>query len=127
MKIKLASVSVGNQEKALQFYTGVLGFVKKADITMGEYRWLTVTSSEEPDETELVLEPMAFPPSVVYQQALFAAGIPATAFKVEDVEKEFERLQKLGVEFSTKPTNMGMVTIAKFSDTCGNHLQIFQV
>lgn len=126
MKIKLTSVMVKDQEKALKFYTEVLGFVKKTEIPMGEHKWLTVVSPEEKDGVELVLEPMGFEPARVFQKALFEAGIPLTAFHVDDIEKEYERLKGLGVSFSMKPTNMGAVTIAVFEDTCGNNIQIFQ-
>lgn len=127
MKIKLTSILVSDQDKALQFYTDILGFVKKTEIPMGEHKWLTVVSKEEQDGVELVLEPMSFPPAKTYQQALFEAGIPATAFGVDDVESEAERLETAGVIFSMKPTKMGPVTLAVFSDTCGNNIQIFQV
>lgn len=127
MKIKLSSVTVSNQDKALKFYTEILGFVKKTEIPMGEHRWLTVVSPEERDGTELVLEPLGFEPAKVYQQQLFAAGIPATAFQVDDINAEFERLSSLGVVFSMRPTQMGPVTIAVFDDTCGNNLQIYQL
>lgn len=127
MKIKLCSVLVQNQEEAVKFYTEVLGFVKKHDIPLGEYRWLTVISPEAMDEVELVLEPMGFPPSLAYQKALFEAGIPGTAFAVENIQEEYERLQKLGVVFRTAPTPAGPVTIAVFEDTCGNLIQIYQV
>jgi predicted enzyme related to lactoylglutathione lyase len=127
MKIKLASVMVSNQDKALTFYTEVLGFVKKTEIPMGEHRWLTVVSAEERDGVELVLEPMGFPPARVFQKELFDAGIPWTAFHVDDIQKEYERLEKLGVVFSMKPTKMGPVTLAVFDDTCGNNIQIVQV
>jgi predicted enzyme related to lactoylglutathione lyase len=125
MKIKLASVPVKDQDKALKFYTEILGFVKKTEVPMGEHRWLTVVSPEAPDEVELVLEPMAFAPARTYQQALYEAGIPWTAFHVDDIHKEFERLEKLGVKFSMKPTKMGPVTIAVLDDTCGNNIQLF--
>jgi predicted enzyme related to lactoylglutathione lyase len=127
MKIKLASVMVSNQDKALQFYTEVLGFVKKTEIPMGEHKWLTVVSAEERDGVELVLEPMGFAPARVFQKELFDAGIPWTAFHVDDIQKEYERLEKLGVVFSMKPTKMGPVTLAVFDDTCGNNIQIVQV
>ncbi|MBG9377491.1 VOC family protein [Panacibacter sp. DH6] len=127
MKIRLTSLLVDNQEKALQFYTTVLGFEKKIDMPMGEHRWLTVVSKEEPDTVELVLEPIAFEPAKVYQQALLAAGIPATAFYVEDIVAEAARLEAAGVEFSMMPTQMGTVKIAVFKDTCGNNIQIYQV
>src|SRR5512137_240637 len=103
MKIKLTSVMVDDQDKALEFYTRILGFVKKTEIPMGEHKWLTVVSPEAPDEAELLLEPMGFAPAKTYQQALFEAGIPLTAFQVNDVRQEYERLQQLGVVFSMKP------------------------
>jgi predicted enzyme related to lactoylglutathione lyase len=127
MKIKLTSVMVDDQEKALQFYTGILGFVKKTEIPMGEHKWLTVVSKEERDGVELVLEPIAFPPAKTYQKALFEAGIPATAFNVDDIEKEYQRLTALGVSFSMAPTPMGPTKLAVFNDTCGNNIQLFQV
>ena len=127
MKIKLTTVMVKDQEKALKFYTEVLGFIKKREIPMGEYKWLTVVSREEPNGVELVLEPMAFEPAKIYQKALLEAGIPAAAFWVEDIESEFERLTSLGVMFSMRPTQMGPTKLAVFNDTCGNNIQIFQV
>ena len=126
MRIRLTSVMVDNQDKALQFYTAILGFVKSKDIPMGEPKWLTVVSPES-DEVELVLEPLGFAPAKVYQKALFDAGVPATAFNVTDINKEYERLKELGVQFSMPPTNMGVATLAVFNDTCGNNIQIFQV
>lgn len=127
MKITLTSLMVDDQDKALKFYTGVLGFIKKTEIPMGEHKWLTVVSNEERDGVELVLEPKAFPPAKVYYQALFDAGIPATSFNVDDVQKEYHRLVDLGVKFSMPPTDMGTVKIAVFDDTCGNNIQIAQV
>ncbi|WP_028402067.1 VOC family protein [Ectobacillus panaciterrae] len=127
MKIKLTSVFVDDQDKALKFYTGVLGFVKKRDIPVGEAKFLTVVSPEAPDEVELLLEPNGNPAAKTYQKAIFEQRIPATAFVVEDIQKEYERMKKLGVVFSTEPTKMGEVTIAVFDDTCGNLIQIFQV
>jgi predicted enzyme related to lactoylglutathione lyase len=127
MKIKITSVIVDDQDKALKFYTEILGFVKKTDIPMGEHKWLTVVSPEAPEEVELLLEPMGFAPARVYQKALFEAGIPLTAFNVDDIHKEYERLEKLGVVFSMKPTTMGPATVAVFDDTCGNNIQIVQV
>lgn len=127
MKIRVTSVMVQDQEKALKFYTEKLGFVMKRDIPMGEHKWLTVVSGEEPDGVELLLEPMGFEPAKVFQKALFDAGIPWTAFNVEDIQKEYERLEKLGVKFSMKPTKMGPATLAVFDDTCGNNIQIVQV
>lgn len=127
MKIKLVSVLVTDQKKALKFYTDVLGFVKKTEIPMGEHSWLTVVSKEEQDGPEIVLEPMAFEPARVYQKALFEAGIPLTAFFVENVDKEYERLLALNVSFSLKPTQSGPVKIAVLNDTVGNNIQIVQV
>jgi len=126
MKIILTSVIVDDQDKALKFYTEVLGFVKKNDIPMGEARWLTVVSPEGPDGVELLLEPMGFPPARTYQKALFEAGIPLTSFAVDDIQKEYERMKKLGVAFKSAPTKMGPVTIAVFEDTCGNLIQMAQ-
>lgn len=127
MKIKLTSIMVDDQDKALRFYTEVLGFVKKTEVPMGEHKWLTVVSPEAPDEVELVLEPMAFAPAQVFQKALFDAGIPYTAFNVDDLEKEYQRLLSLGVSFSMVPTQMGPVKIAVLADTCGNHVQLVEV
>ncbi|RYY57558.1 MAG: VOC family protein [Chitinophagaceae bacterium] len=127
MKVRLLSIMVDDQEKAAAFYTSVLGFVKKHDIPMGAHRWLTVVAADEPDGTEVVLEPMAFAPARVYQQELFSAGIPVTGFLVDDVQAEYDRLLKAGVKFSMAPTLMGTVTMAVFEDTCGNHLQVFQM
>ena len=121
------SVLVDDQEKALKFYTDILGFVKKTDMPLGEHRWLTVVSGEELNGVEVVLEPMAFEPAKIYQKALFEAGIPFTAFYVDDLENEYQRLLQLGVDFSIKPTLMGTVKLAVFNDTCGNNIQIFQV
>ena len=126
MKIKLTSVFVDDQDKALKFYTEVLGFVKKADMPVGEFKWLTVVSPDEPDGTELLLEPDDNPASKAFKEAIFKQGIPATAFVVEDVEKEYERMSRLGVVFSMKPTKAGPVTVAVFDDTCGNRIQIVQ-
>ena len=127
MKIKLTSIMVQDQDKALQFYTEVLGFVKKTEIPMGEHKWLTVVSKEEQDGVELVLEPLGFAPAAIYQKALFEAGIPATAFHVDDIGEEHQRLEKLGVIFSVPPTAMGPVKLAVFNDTCGNNMQLVQV
>ncbi len=126
MKIILTSIMVDAQEKALAFYTGILGFVKKTEIPMGEFKWLTVVSPGSTEEVELLLEPMGFPPSRVYQKELFDAGIPITTFGVDDIPKEYERLKKSGVFFKIKPTKMGPVTIAIFEDTCGNLIQMVQ-
>ena len=127
MKVRWTSVLVDDQKKALKFYTEILGFVKKTDIPLGEYRWLTVVSKEEPGGVEVVLEPMGFAPAKVYQKALKDAGIPLTMFYVDNVQREFERLEKLGVKFSMKPSQMGPTTITVFDDTCGNNIQLVQV
>lgn len=126
MKIKLSSVLVDDQEKALRFYTEVLGFVKKHDVPMGGPRWLTVVSPEAPDEVELLLEPNANPAATVFQKALFDQGIPLTAFAVDDVHGEYEKLKRAGVVFRGEPKKAGPVTIAIFEDTCGNLIQIYQ-
>jgi predicted enzyme related to lactoylglutathione lyase len=127
MKIQLSSVMVDNQDKALKFYTEVLGFVKKRDIPLGEAKWLTVVSPEGPEDIELLLEPNSNPAARTYQKAIFEQGIPLTAFAVDDIQKEYARLKDLGVEFAMEPTNMGMTTVAVFNDTCGNLIQIYQV
>lgn len=129
MKIKLTSVSIDDYDKALNFYTEVLGFVKKNDIPLGEVaRWITVVSPEEPNGTELLLEPNAdYPAMKALKEALVNDGIPFTAFQVDDIQKEYARLKKLGVEFTMEPTNMGMTIAAIFADTCGNLIEIYQV
>ncbi|MGH2946377.1 MAG: VOC family protein [Solirubrobacteraceae bacterium] len=124
MKINLTSVLVDDQAKALAFYTDVLGFVKKADIPLGEHSWLTVVSPDDPDGPELLLEPDAHPAAPPFKEALVRDGIPFTSFAVEDVEREFERLTGLGVRFTQEPTRMGQVTTAVLDDTCGNLIQI---
>ncbi len=126
MKIKLSSVFVDDQNKALKFYTEVLGFVKKTEIPFGESRWLTVVSPEGPPDVELVLEPNSNPAAKTYQSAIFEQGVPATAFAVDDISAEHTRLESLGVRFTMSPTPMGPVTIAVFDDTCGNLIQIYQ-
>ena len=127
MKIRLASVPVRDQDKALKFYTEVLGFVKKMDIPIGNARWLTVVSPEEPEGTELVLEPNSdYPAMKALKESLVRDGIPYTAFVVADIQKEYERMVGLGVVFTMKPTKMGQVTLAVFDDTCGNLIQIYQ-
>jgi len=124
MKIGITNVLVDDQDKALKFYTDILGFVKKTEVPLGEHKWLTVVSKEAQDGVELLLEPMGFAPARVYQKALYEAGIPYTMFHVDDIQKEYERLVNLGVKFSLKPTKSGPVTIAVFDDTCGNNIQI---
>lgn len=126
MQIRLVGLTVRDQDEALRFYTEVIGFVKKEDIPMGEFRWLTVTSPEGADGVEVVLEPAAFPPSLVYQQALFDAGIPATAFLTDDIAAEHARLVAAGVVFRMEPTEMGPITTALFEDTCGNLINLVQ-
>jgi catechol 2,3-dioxygenase-like lactoylglutathione lyase family enzyme len=126
VQIKLTSVMVDDQEKALRFYTDVLGFVKKADVPMGEVRWLTVVSPDGPGDIELLLEPTMFAPSRTYQRALFDAGIPLTSFFVEDIHSEHQRMEELGVKFKTAPTKAGPVTMAVFEDTCGNMIGLVQ-
>jgi catechol 2,3-dioxygenase-like lactoylglutathione lyase family enzyme len=124
VRINLASVLVDDQAKALRFYTDVLGFVKKNDIPMGEHRWLTVVSPEDPDGVELVLEPGDHPAVGPFKEALVSDGIPFTSFAVADVQKEYERLSGLGVTFTQEPVAMGPVTTAVLDDTCGNLIQI---
>ncbi len=127
MKIQLTSVFVDDQDKALQFYTEILGFIKKREIPLGEAKWLTVVSPDAPDGVELVLEPNNNPATQVFQKALFEQGIPYTAFAVNDIQEEYMRLKALGVAFSMEPTNMGMTIIAMLDDTCGNLIQIYQM
>jgi catechol 2,3-dioxygenase-like lactoylglutathione lyase family enzyme len=124
MRIHLTSVLVDDQERALRFYTDVLGFVQKHDIPLGEARWLTVVSPDDPQGPELVLEPDAHPAAGPFKAALVADGIPVTSFAVDDVLAEFQRLGGLGVRFTQEPLEMGAVTTAVFDDTCGNLIQI---
>jgi catechol 2,3-dioxygenase-like lactoylglutathione lyase family enzyme len=124
MRINMTSVLVDDQDKALRFYTQVLGFKQKNDIPMGEHRWITVVSPEDPDGTELVLEPDGHPAVKPFKAALVADGIPFTFFAVDDVRAEFDRLRGLGVRFTQDPTEMGPVTTAVLDDTCGNLIQI---
>jgi catechol 2,3-dioxygenase-like lactoylglutathione lyase family enzyme len=126
MRIDLSSVMVDDQEKALQFYTGKLGFVKMADIPMGEYRWLTVTSLEGPREIELVLEPMGFPQAREYQKALFEAGTPLIAFRTDDIDTEYKQLKSRGVTFRGEPQIIGPIKAVLFEDTCGNLINLVQ-
>jgi glyoxylase I family protein len=126
MRIKLTSIMVDDQDKALRFYTEVLGFVKKHDIPLGEYKWLTVVSPEGPTDLELLLEPNANPAGKTFQKAMFEQGIPIAMFEVSDIRGEYERLRGLGVAFRTPPTPAGPVTIAVFQDTCGNLIQLVQ-
>jgi catechol 2,3-dioxygenase-like lactoylglutathione lyase family enzyme len=124
MRIHLSSVFVDDQEKALHFYTEVLGFVRKHDVPLGTDRWLTVVSAEDPDGTQLLLEPSGHPAVQPYKAALVEDGIPAASFAVDDVQAEFERLRGLGVHFTQEPVRMGPVTTAVLDDTCGNLIQI---
>jgi catechol 2,3-dioxygenase-like lactoylglutathione lyase family enzyme len=126
MRIKLTSIMVDNQDKALTFYTDVLGFRMKHDIPVGEFKWLTVVSPEGPDDLELVLEPNANPAGKAFQDAMFAQGIPLAAFEAADIAADYARLKARGVAFTREPTRMGPVTIAVFSDTCGNLIQLYQ-
>ena len=126
MQITLSSILVEDQDRALQFYTDILGFQKKHDIPMGQFRWLTLTSPEGVSGVELVLEPIAFPPARVYQKALYDAGIPATAFISTDIDTEVQRLKARGVRFRGEPTKTGPVTVALFEDTCGNLINLVQ-
>lgn len=129
MKVSGISIPVLDQQKALEFYTNKLGFIKKRDLPVGDgNRWLTVVSKEEPDGPEILLEPapLHFEPSKIYQEALMKAGIPYTQFEVDNVASEYDRLTQNGVDFSVKPTIMGTVKIAVFNDTCGNLIQILE-
>ncbi|HKI94386.1 MAG TPA: VOC family protein [Gemmatimonadales bacterium] len=126
IRIGLTSVMVDDQEKALAFYTDILGFVKKEDVPMGRHRWLTVVSPEDPDGVELVLEPDEHPAAAPFKDALVADGIPFTSFMADDVHAEHARLTALGVRFTQPPVEMGPVTIAVLDDTCGNLIQILQ-
>jgi predicted enzyme related to lactoylglutathione lyase len=127
MKIKLTSVYVDNQEKALRFYTDVLGFTKKADFSNGPFRWLTVASPDEPDGTELQLALNDNPAAKAYQQAIFQQGQPAVMFYTDDVKGDYERIKARGAEFTMPPTEVTGSTIAKLNDTCGNLIQITQL
>ncbi len=127
MRIYVTSVLVDDQRKALDFYTNVLGFQKKRDIPLGAASWLTVVSPEQPDGTELLLEPSDHPAVGPYKEALVQDGIPAASFAVDDAQAEFDRLRSQGVRFTQEPTAMGGVTAAVFDDTCGNLIQIVQL
>ena len=127
LKIKLANVYVDDQEKALRFYSDVLGFVKKADVRQGPYRWLTVASSEEPDGTELLLALDDNPAAKAYQRAMFQQGQPAAMFFTDDVQAAYERMKARGAEFTMPPTDVTMSKIAMLKDTCGNLIQITQL
>ena len=125
MRIKLTSIMVDEQDKALRFYTDVLGFQRKSDFPVGEYRWITVVASGR-DDLELTLEPNANPAAKVFQQAMFQQGIPLAAFEVSDLASEHARLKERGVVFTVEPTQSGPVRIAVLSDTCGNLIQLYQ-
>ena len=127
MRIYVTSVFVDDQNKALEFYTEKLGFILKNDVPLGYYRWLTVVSKEAPEGTELLLEPSAHPAVGPYKSSLVNDGIPAASFKVDDIDKEFERLRDLGVKFTQEPIDAGPVRIAVFDDTCGNLIQLVQM
>jgi predicted enzyme related to lactoylglutathione lyase len=127
MKIKLTSVFVNDQNKALDFYTKTLGFSKKMDTQAGNYQWLTVVSPEDPNGTQLVLEPNNNPAAKTYQESIFKQGIRSAAFFVDDIQKEHQRLKKLGVRFTMEPTKVTGSTIAVLDDTCGNLIQITQL
>lgn len=127
IKITICSVFVDDQEKALRFYTDVLGFVKKADVPVGQFRWLTVISPGGPDGVELLLEPNENPAAKTYQAAIYEQGIPATTFAVDDIHEEYERLTKLGVVFRGEPMEMEGVSSSMFEDTCGNLIGLHQV
>ena len=127
MRIQLTSIMVNDQDKALKFYTEVLGFRKKKEFPVGEYKWLTVTSPEGPDDIELSLEPNANPAAKTFQEAMFAQSIPLAAFAVDNLEKECARLKALHVVFTREPTRSGPVVLAVFSDTCCNLIQLYQV
>lgn len=126
MKIKLTSVLVEDQDRALKCYTQVLGFVKHKEIPFGKAKWLTVVSSEGPRDIELLLEPNDNPAAKTFQAALREQGIPLTAFAVDDIQHEYGRLKRLGVVFRSEPTKMGLTTVAVFEDTCGNLIQLYQ-
>lgn len=126
-RIYVTSVPVEDQNRALRFYTETLGFIKKTDVPMGQYRWLTVVSPTEQNGVELLLEPTAFEPTKEYQKALKDAGIPWTSFMVDDLKKEHERLVGLGVQFSMHPKEVGPTMIAVLDDTCGNNIQLLQM
>jgi len=127
MKIRLNNIHVANQADAQAFYIDVLGFKKKMDEPLGEFRWLTVVSPDEPDAAELLLEPNAHPAASAYQAALYDEGIPAASFMVNDIDQEYARLLSSGVRFTAEPTDMGGAKIAVFDDTCGNLIQLYEV
>lgn len=127
MKISITNVLVDDLDKALTFYTDILGFVKKTEIPMGETKWITVVSKDDQQGVELLLEPIAFEPAEIYQRELYEAGIPYTSFQVNSLDYEYERLRDLNVDFSMRPTTMGNVKMAIIDDTCGNMIQLIEV
>lgn len=126
MRIRLTSAPVEDQEHALEFYCGILGFDKKLDISLSEFRWLTVVSPEEPGAAQLLLEPNAHPATKAFQSALFDGGIPVASFEVSDLDAEYQRLVAAGVAFQSEPADAGGTKIAVFDDSCGNHIQLYQ-
>ena len=127
MRISITNVLVNDLDKALTFYTDILGFVKKTEIPMGETKWITVVSKDDLQGVELLLEPIAFEPAEIYQRELYEAGIPYTSFQVNSLDYEYERLRDLNVDFSMPPTTMGTVKMAIIDDTCGNKIQLLEV
>jgi catechol 2,3-dioxygenase-like lactoylglutathione lyase family enzyme len=127
MQIKFASIMVDDQQKALDFYTGKLGFHKVSDVPLGEYRWLTVSSADGVEGVELLLEGMGFPPSRDYQKALYDAGVPVTVFITRDIRSEFAKLKERGVKFRGEPAEAGPVIFVLFEDTCGNLINLAQL
>ncbi len=127
MRIAFTRILVDDQDRALAFYTDMLGFLAKTDFPVGDFRWITVVSPDAPDGTELVLEPNVNPAALAFQTAMHEQGIPLTAFQVDDIAGEYARLREKGVVFTQEPTEAGPVTIALFDDTCGNLIQIFQL
>lgn len=126
MQLKFVGINVDDQSKALDFYTKVLGFKKMADFTLGDYRWLTVVSPDGIDGVELVLEPLAFPPAMLYQKARFEAGMPSVAFTTKDIKADYDRLTRMGVNFRGEPRKTGPTTSTIFEDTCGNLIRLVQ-
>ncbi len=127
MYIRMNGVPVQDQDRALTFYTEILGFQVKHNIPVGEYKWLTVVSPKEPDAAELLLEPISFEETKVYQKSLYEKKIPWTQFQVDSIEAEYERLSKLGVQFGMKPTNVGTAIVVTLDDTCGNFIQLIEM
>ena len=127
MKIKLTSVYVDDQERALRFYTGVLGFVKKSDFSQGPFRWLTVASADDPNGTELQLALSNNPAAKAYQEAMFSQGLPAAMFFTDDLQGDFERMKEAGADFKMPPTDVTASKIAQVNDTCGNLIQLTQL